>query len=114
MSAWKTKGAGLQGLASPSFRALDITKEKSKKIVGERVRIIYDSIISENKNDVLVVTHGAVIKNLIKNIFNIKEISQNIITEVGNCTLTIIDVSNDKSELILSYDNSHLKDLYIN
>ena len=74
------------------------------------VRIIYDNIVEENKNDVLVITHGAVIKNL----FNIKEISENVITEVGNCTLTIIDVSNDKSELILSYDNSHLKDLYIN
>lgn len=94
---------------------VNITKEESKKIVGQRARLVFDEIIEENINnnsDILIVSHGAVIKNLIKNLFDLREISQNVISDVGNCTLTVINIDNKKLDLMLSYDNSHLQDLY--
>lgn len=94
---------------------VNITKEESKKIVGQRARLVFDEIIEENINnnsDILIVSHGAVIKNLIKNLFDLREISQNVISDVGNCTLTVINIDNKKLDLKLSYDNSHLQDLY--
>jgi len=94
---------------------VNITKEESKKIVGQRARLVFDEIIEENINnnsDILIVSHGAVIKNLIKNLFDLREISQNVISDVGNCTITVINIENNKFNLNLSYDNSHLQDLY--
>ena len=94
---------------------VNITKEESKKIVGQRAKLVFDEIIEENINnnsDILIVSHGAVIKNLIKNLFDLKEISQNVISDVGNCTLTVINIDNKKLDLKLSYDNSHLQELY--
>ena len=90
-----------------------LTKEEYKKIIGERVRKIFDKIIEENAEDseVLVVSHGAVIKNLIRNIFSIKEIESNVITDVGNCTLTSFSINTDGIKLDKSYDNSHLENL---
>ena len=94
----------------------NITKEESKKLVGQRARNIFEKILNDNldiNGDILLVSHGAVIKNLIRNIYEIEEISQNVITDVGNCTLTVIKINDNEKELILSYDNSHLKNLYI-
>ena len=93
----------------------NISKEESKKIVGQRARLVFDEIVEDNiknKSDVLIVSHGAVIKNLLRNLFEIKEISQNVISDVGNCTITVINIENNKFNLNLSYDNSHLQSLY--
>lgn len=87
-----------------------LTKEEYKKIIGERVRKIFDFIVENNDfdSDILVVSHGAVIKNLIRNIYGIKEIETNVVTDVGNCTLTIFSVKESEIKLEKSYDNSHL------
>lgn len=88
----------------------NLTKEESKKALGSRTRIVFDNIVKNNESntDILVVSHGSIIKNLIKNIFDIEEVSTNVITEVGNCTLTIFNIDNREIKLIKSYDNSHL------
>ena len=88
----------------------NLTKEESKRELGSRVRSVFDNIVKNNKNniDILVVSHGSIIKNLIKNIFEIEEVSTNVVTEVGNCTLTIFNIDNGKIKLVKSYDNSHL------
>ena len=87
-----------------------LTKEEYRKIIGERVKKIFDQIVKENscESEILVVSHGAVIKNLIRYIFRIQEIETNVITDIGNCTLTIFSVKDSEIKLEKSYDNSHL------
>lgn len=90
-----------------------LTKEEYKKIIGNRARAIFDNIVKENNefSDILVVSHGAVIKSLIRNVTCVKDIETNVVTEVGNCTLTIFKIENEKITLEKSYNNSHLKDM---
>lgn len=87
-------------------------KKEYKLILADRAFNTLTEIINTNYIDdnILIVSHGAIIKSLIKKIMKVDEIEKNVITEVGNCTLTIFNLSEDEDELklIKCYDNSHL------
>mgnify|MGYP002846177229 CR=1 FL=1 len=85
-------------------------KKKYKKILSERANDTLNEIIKSNNKDdnILIVSHGAIIKSLIKKIMDVDEIEKNVVTEVGNCTLTIFEVHDYKFKKIKCYDNSHL------
>lgn len=86
-------------------------KKEYKILLADRALNTLNEIINSNNNDdnILIVSHGAIIKSLIKKIMKVDEIEKNVITEVGNCTLTIFDICEDQFKLIKCYDNSHLK-----
>lgn len=90
-----------------------LTNKESFYDLEIRSNKIFNEIIKKNDKNILIVSHGSCIENLIKNIFNIEVIPNNIIHgKSSNCNVTIIESKNDKFKLIISMNNRHLQKLY--
>lgn len=77
--------------------------------VKERVKKVLNTIIKDNEGNVLIVTHGIILK-IILSIYEKVEVKDLWKTTYsGNTSLTVIEVNNDKFNIIMSGDISHLK-----
>ena len=89
-----------------------LMKKETFREIGKRAKIVIKNIIKDNLNkNILIVTHGSFIANGIRNIFDLRQIPEKTVGN-GNCCLTVIKLGNNKKELIMSFNNIHLNELY--
>lgn len=89
-----------------------LMKKETFREIGKRAKSVIKNIIKDNLNkNILIVTHGSFIANGIRNIFDLRQIPEKTVGN-GNCSLTVIKLGNNKKELIMSYNNIHLNELY--
>ena len=87
-------------------------KKETNKEVGIRARNIIKKIIKKNLNkNILIISHGSFIANSIRNIFDLRQIPAETLGN-GNCSITVFKIANNKKELIMGFNNMHLKELY--
>ena len=89
-----------------------LMKKETFREIGKRAKTVLKNITKDNLNkNILIVTHGSFIANGIRNIFNLRQIPKKTVGN-GNCSLTVIKLGNNKKELIMSFNNIHLNELY--
>lgn len=89
-----------------------LMKKETNKDVGVRAKKTIRKIMKQNLNkNILIVTHGSFIANAIRNIFKLRQIPEQTVGK-GNCSITVIKLEKDQKELIMGFNNMHLKELY--
>ena len=88
-------------------------KKETNKELGIRAKETIKKIMKQNMNkNILIVTHGSFIANAIRNIFKLSQIPEETVGK-GNCSITVIKLERDQKELIMGFNNMHLKELYL-
>ena len=88
-------------------KTLDLCDYLSKDFSGSSVISLGNPFIS---NKVLRESNIN-ISNAIRNIFKLRQIPEETVGK-GNCSITVIKLERDQKELIMGFNNMHLKELY--
>lgn len=88
----------------PNWRELDLDMENMDEVLARAYSVMEHMIREQNGKNVLVVSHGTFIRNLLKELLPNADVD----ISLGNCSLTIVEKNEEAWELLLHNCTRHI------